>query len=64
MAESQSLAASPQNEAPWIRRKRYLEKYDIGSTTYWKWDKQGRIETRVIGGMAFVRDRLPDPTPK
>jgi hypothetical protein len=41
-----------------------MEKYDIGSTTFAKWKKDGRLETRTIDGMSFARDCLPEPTPK
>jgi hypothetical protein len=62
MPESQSGSTSPQDEAPFIRRGRYLEKYSIGPTTYAKWKKLGLIETRDVDGLSFARDRLPEPT--
>ena len=47
----------------WLRGPKYREKYDIGNTTFWKWRKQGRIETHEIDGIVYVRDRLPSSTP-
>jgi hypothetical protein len=50
-----------QEPADWMRRLRFLQKYDVGPTTFARWKKEGLIETRTIGGMTFVRDRLPEP---
>jgi hypothetical protein len=53
---------SSEDERPWIRGKRYRQKYDIGATTFWKWRKAGRVEIREVDGCIYVRDALPADT--
>jgi hypothetical protein len=45
----------------WIRRSAYLKKYMVGSTTFNKWDNEGRVRTMRIGNLKFAEDRLPTP---
>jgi hypothetical protein len=52
---------SSKDESPWLRRKRYMDKWDIGSTTVWKWEKEGRIEVMRSGKLVYIRDRPPAP---
>jgi hypothetical protein len=48
----------------WLRGPAYRKKYGIGPTTYWLLKKQKRIEVHDGGGgLEYVRDRLPSPTP-
>jgi hypothetical protein len=48
-------------EKPWLRATKYKEKYDIGTTTFWKWRKEGLVETYQVDGILYVRDELPRP---
>jgi hypothetical protein len=58
---SEVKVAAPSGER-WLRGKKYREKYDIGSTTFWSWRKRGLIETRTVEGCVFVKDELPTDT--
>jgi hypothetical protein len=44
----------------WLRSKSYQQKYELGQTTLWKLKKSGAVEVRNIGGLVYIRDRLPE----
>jgi hypothetical protein len=48
----------------WLRGKRYRQKYQISDTTFWKLRKLNRIEVREVDGLIWVRDHLPESSPK
>lgn len=48
------------HEAPMIRRRTYADKYSIGLSTLDKWTADGRLQSRKVGKLVFVEDRLPN----